>query len=291
MGRPIVRNYVNANCDYCGKPLHRIPTKGNHFYCNRSCYALWMKEIRSRSEIKRKYSDEQLINELNRIVTELGHVPTFNEFEQHSTIQDYVFRKWIGSWLTVKKLMRWKPDYSDFDTIDVTPEDGGWLAGIIDGEGCFRFQGPSPQNANRAYSPVFIMSLRDDDEPALRAFETIVGKKLKFSICTHKSTPNANPAYKIQIRDLPTFVYHFIPILEKYPLRSKKKYELQVFKYACNILMDKRLSERTDRHYTDMERSQLDGCFRALSEMKVYQSDKLEILVKYNLPTTLFDNI
>ena len=206
-----------------------------------------------------------------------------------------VMRKRLGPlWEDVKRHLGWKPKYELFNPASVTPEDGAWLAGLIDGEGCFRIQKPSPNGGDglsRSYSPTFCISFRTDDKPMLEQLCDIIKTDYHFHIDNHVSDNEkggkSNPAFKFYVRDITTLAYHLIPILERYPLRSKKKYELPYFKLAVNLLMTKRLDNRSYLGYTDEERQTLDNIFHLLQEFKKYNSNHEEIIARYNLPNLL----
>ena len=239
------------------------------------------------------YTKEELFTELQRITNLLGHAPSYEEVRNNSTIAPRTFQRRLGkTWEDVKRSVGWKSQFETFNPASVSNVEGSWLSGLIDGEGCFRIQKPSPKSGgglSKSYAPVFNISLRDDDEATLRELCRIIGIGCHFHIDnhtspSHKGMANPRPAYKIFIRDLPTLAYHLIPLLELYPLRSKKKRELPVFKLAVQALLKKRLSNRINQRYTDDERSLLDRVYHALHDLKQYRSDYEEIIKKYNLP-------
>lgn len=236
--------------------------------------------------MKIKYTETELLNNLIDVMNKVGHYPSYEDARKYGNISPKTIRSRLGpNWSDVKRKLGWIPT-NEMPHQEISDLDAGWLAGIIDGEGCFRMQTPSPSNVSsgcRAFAPVFCMSLRTDDKSALDELVRIIGDPyVAFHIDNRNESVNANPVYKIFIRDLPTLVYFLLPAMERCGLRTKKKYELVVFKFACQILLDKRLTRRVHA-YTDEERSLLWSCYYALSEMKVYNSDKQAILVKYNL--------
>ncbi len=241
----------------------------------------------------KEYTSEELLTELNRITDMLGHAPSYEEVRSNSNIAPRTFQRRLGkTWEDVKRCVGWKSQYELFNPVTVSAQEGSWLSGFIDGEGCFRMARPSPGSGgglSKSYTPIFCVSLRDDDGATLQEFCRILGIGCQFRIDkrispSHKDMKNAHPAYKIFIRDLPTLAYHLIPILNQYPLRSKKSRELPVFKLAVQTLLNKRTSNRINRKYTDEERSLLDRVYLALHDLKQYKSDYDEIVKKYNLP-------
>jgi hypothetical protein len=244
------------------------------------------------------YTNEQLLVELQKITDLIGRAPSYEEVRKNSNIAPRTFQRHLGkTWEDVKRCVGWKSQYELFNPQNISEKDGAWLSGIIDGEGCIRIQRPSPNSGNglsKSYAPVFSISLRYDDKPMMDEVCRIIGTKCHIhkseeSCPSHKNMRNASPSCAISVRDLPTIAYHLIPILEKYPLRSKKKFELPLFKKAANILLNKRTSNRMNRQYTDEERQLLDSLYHALSDFKKYNANREEILKKYNLPIILLD--
>jgi len=295
MARPIVRKYVNTICAYCKRQLNRAEGKSKshknkRHFCSQTCYWSWLKYERPASEIQHKYTDDDLLKEIQRVADLLGYVPTMAEMLEHSKIYPSIFQKRFRGWDKAISLINDPaPKFNKWNIDDVSPEDGAWLAGIIDGEGCFRIQSPSPKNIShlsRSYAPVFTMTLRDDDKRCLQEVQRIIGFTNSFHIDkrnTLSSHPNDRPAYKINLRDTPILAHRLIPILEKYPLRSKKVRDFVLFKMAVSIFYKKREEGGKNIKYTDFERQTLDKLYHALQDIKKYQSSLQDILLKYNL--------
>lgn len=293
MGRPRVRPILTVQCSYCQTSFERVQEKGRNktgrYFCDSTCFYSWVRENPENVDICNRYPQDDLIAELERVTKKLGHIPSSKEMREHSIIGPKPYARCFGTWENAKRLMGFKPDYATFEPQDTSPEDGAWLAGLIDGEGCFRLQRPSPNNPSRAYSPIFCMSLRSDDLPALNEMRRIIGSKSALHLDHRESEhkkgrENAQPSFKFYVRDLPTLAYHLIPILERYPLRSKKKFDLKIFKVAINVLLQRRTEGRLRTRYTDEERDLLDRLYLALREIKEYKSSYPDIIAKYNLP-------
>jgi hypothetical protein len=237
-------------------------------------------------------SEQQLLDDLKRVTNLIGHPPSYEDMRKHGIYGCRTYQRRLGpGWEDVKRHVGWKPPLEEFEEIPIDPVDGAWLSGITDGEGCLRIQKPSPNGGNglsKSYSPAYDITLRSDDEFMVLEIHRILGSKCHILLDnrkspSHKSMKNANPAYKIMIRDIATLAYRLIPILEKYPLRSKKRYELPVLKLAVNCLLQKRLKIRGNRRYTDDERDLLERCYLALHELKQFNNVPQDIYKKYNL--------
>jgi len=58
---------------------------------------------------KNLYTDEQLIDELQRVAREIGHTPTDTEFRKHGNCSTAVYWKQFGSWVRACELAGLKP--------------------------------------------------------------------------------------------------------------------------------------------------------------------------------------
>lgn len=245
-----------------------------------------------------KITEDELKNDLIRVKNLLGRTPSYEDMRQYGKYGNRTYQRRLGpTWDDVKRTIGWVPNHETFDIDDVSDTDGGWLSGLIDGEGCFTMQAPGMKSNNgksKSFAPVFTISIRKDDLPILNEFQRIVKNKNTVHIDNRlsehrKGRVNAKPAYKISIRDLPTLLFLLIPIIEKYPLRGKKQFELPLFKLALTILYNKRYSGALNLAYTDTERDALKRIYHALHEMKSYQADYNAIISKYNLSDLLID--
>jgi len=213
-----------------------------------------------------KINIDDILTDLQNMTNLLGHPPSYEEAKKYGKFGSATYQRRLGpTW------------------------DGSWLSGIIDGEGCFRIQKPSKTSGlglSKSFAPVFTLSIRLDDrniiDEIFRILET--SKSLHIDSRTGDSNgPNANPAYKINIRDLPCLAFRLIPILERYPLRSKKQNDFILFKQAVNIFLNKAQSGRKNMRYTEYERKTLEKLYHAMQDIKKYQSSLQDILLKYNL--------
>lgn len=229
-------------------------------------------------------TNDDLLLELKRIAYFLGHAPSYEEVRKHGKYGPATYQRRFGTWIQVKRLVGWQHPSEITPTFQISIADAAWASGLIDGEGCFRLQHPSPNSPSRSFSPIFCLSLRKDDKPCLDELSRIIGANLLYHIDNRIGQgPNAMPAYKIYIRDIPTLAYKLIPLLELAPLRSKKLREFKLFKRAVELLLAKSMSSRSNQKYTDAERETLTNISLALSELKKYESDEQAILEQFHL--------
>lgn len=236
-----------------------------------------------------------LIDDLKEIANKLERIPSYEDVRKHGRYGVATYQRKLGpTWEDVKRKIGWIPKYELIENFTVTPQDGSWLSGIIDGEGCFRIAKPSPKSGlglSKSYTPVFAISIRMDDRNIIDEFIRILDiqkQSIHIDYRTGKSnSPNSNPAYKINIRDHPTLAYKLIPILEKYPLRSKKRNDFELFRIAINIYGERLFNGRKNLAYSAFERDALDKLYHALQEIKKYNATLNSVIEKYDLQSII----
>ena len=109
-----------------------------------------------------------------------------------------------------------------------------WLAGFVDGEGCFSLS-IEPKKGSYQYRPKFSIAVRYDDIYILEQ----IRKLLKWSgnICrSDRDDCTSNPIAIYSVRDPDELSNIIIPFFEKYTLRAKKSKDFQIWKKAVDIL-------------------------------------------------------
>lgn len=107
---------------------------------------------------------------------------------------------------------------------------GNWLAGFIDGEGCFFFHSRRKQFS----PPQFQLKLRDDDRAIL---EECVSRTGLGRIITTDRRGRSNPQIKWLISRC-SDCRCLVEIIDRYPLRAKKKRDFEIWREAV-LLWDK----------------------------------------------------
>jgi hypothetical protein len=113
------------------------------------------------------------------------------------------------------------------DKID--PAFGHWLAGFIDGEGCFIL---SPTGHGYFYARFHIKVRDDDADIILQAYEAPGLGNVYYR--PHKNS-TSNPAIVWQIQKQ-SECRQFVKFLERFPLRAKKKRDFEIWKEALGEL-------------------------------------------------------
>lgn len=104
---------------------------------------------------------------------------------------------------------------------------GGYVSGLIDGEGWFMVAVKDRQN----YSPRFGINLRADDISILRWLRD-------YFDCGNvyiNGTPNVAPCAVFCVSDLYSIMRSVLPHFERYPLRAKKKRDFKTWQRMVNL--------------------------------------------------------
>ncbi len=115
------------------------------------------------------------------------------------------------------------------DAIGVDDAFGYHLAGLIDGEGCFRIHS---QKGGTYYAPSFSLKLRDDDGPILREIvdRTGIGRVAADRSRSGNSHPCA--VWRVQSR---AETEALAALLDRYPLRTRKARDYAVWRRAIDV--------------------------------------------------------
>lgn len=112
---------------------------------------------------------------------------------------------------------------------------GDYIAGFIDGEGCFSITIGKHRTTKNRLDPrlVFEIELRDDDKNIL----CDICETLKCGRIYHLSYKRYGwaPHVKLKVSSLKDIKERLIPFLYKYPLRAKKRRSFDLFCKAVEI--------------------------------------------------------
>lgn len=113
--------------------------------------------------------------------------------------------------------------------MDIDPGFGHWLAGFIDGEGCFAIA----TNSNRRYPSRCChlrIQLRDDDTAILEAIRDKTGCGAIY----HRTDGPYSPRSSWYCYSRPDAVA-MVEILDRYPLRAKKARDFAIWREAVHV--------------------------------------------------------
>ncbi len=112
---------------------------------------------------------------------------------------------------------------------------GDYIAGFVDGEGCFALKFVREVKYSRLGKPEyfywdieFVISLKQDDKNIL--------ERIRDSLeCGLVSGPNKNGAVRYAVNKIDDLRDKILPFFEKYPLQAKKRSEFELWREAVDI--------------------------------------------------------
>jgi len=123
---------------------------------------------------------------------------------------------------------------------------GNYLAGFIDGEGCFYIHFRKDIRHGRKNRPIyyywdigFAIVLREDDLNLLKMIKNTLG----FGYITVDKRGQA----RLQITKITELRNKLVPFLKKYPLYGKKKYDFLLWRKALEILYRQSIKKKSRR--------------------------------------------
>ena len=108
---------------------------------------------------------------------------------------------------------------------------GHWLAGFVDGEGCFY----AYTRKTKTYRTCMVgleIKLRADDLPLLIMIQETLGTG---NIVHRKYKPPDKPQVRLRVGKVMDLKKIIIPLFNKYPLLSKKKRDFSIWKRAVEL--------------------------------------------------------
>jgi hypothetical protein len=107
----------------------------------------------------------------------------------------------------------------------------GWVVGFVDGEGCFSvsFNKSEKLNIGIEVRPSFSISQNSRSKDCVEAF-------LKFFDCGAIRYSKNDGTWKYEIRSLSAIINNVIPFFIKYPLKTNKKKDFELFCEICLLM-------------------------------------------------------
>lgn len=116
--------------------------------------------------------------------------------------------------------------------MDITDDFGHWLAGFVDGEGCFHIDGPLKRSGKRKggqYSCAFQLNMREDDRPILEEIQKRTGLGKIYGRRAQNERHGGAAAWSVFTQ---AGCVALIALLDRYPLRSRKLVVYQLWRSA-----------------------------------------------------------
>jgi hypothetical protein len=136
---------------------------------------------------------------------------------------------------------------------NLKPEDGGWLAGLIAGEGCFQLIIHSDTPGRIRYiTPKLDIQLRADDRGALEEIKRLW--QIDKRIYRREASGKNQAISQLQIYRIAILRNRIIPTFRLYPLRAKKQRDFEIWAEAVEILYQKQITKVRSYKPWEMER-------------------------------------
>jgi len=153
---------------------------------------------------------------------------------------------------------------------------GEYIAGFVDGEGCFALKFRRDVRHDRKNKPVyfywsieFAIALRGDDVAILEGIRETIG-------CGNISINKKDEA-RYQVSSMDDLSNKVVPFFEKYPLQAKKKFDFDLWKEALGIInRNRQTREGGKRGFSKIEWSQEDlkRLVEIQEDMRTYKSNR-----------------
>lgn len=112
---------------------------------------------------------------------------------------------------------------------------GDYIAGFVDGEGCFALKFRRDIRHERKNKPVyfywdieFVIALREDDREILQKIKSTLG-------CGKINISRKGQEVRYAVNNINDLAEKIVPLFNKYQLRAKKKHDFSLWKEAVEI--------------------------------------------------------
>ena len=141
--------------------------------------------------------------------------------------------------------------------------DGGYVSGLIDGEGWFMVSIKRRENGVCNYNPKFGINLRHDDSPILDWLKSYFDCGIVRHAVYRGTT--SKPAVVYSINDLFSIMRCVLPHFDCYPLRAKKKIDYATWKDMVVLQ-----SKNYRKYWSDAVRSEMERLYEKLRTDRRY---------------------
>ena len=219
----------------------------------------------------RRASNSELLADLQRLESLLYRIPTQADVKLYGKYSISTYYTHFDNWRSALKAANLStcPNWS-ISTLQ--PEDGGWLAGFIAGEGCFQIR-----KTRRSISSALTIRLRRDDECALQEIKTLWSLENRFY-----ETSNSR-CLDLTIADIETCFHKVVPTFDLYTLRGKKGQDFQIWRAGVILLHEFSITHPHHSQMPDFLRNDLTQLRSALQEIKLFQANFSQILDKHQV--------
>ena len=155
---------------------------------------------------------------------------------------------------------------------------GDYIAGFVDGEGCFALKFIREIKYARKNKPEyfywdieFVIVLRADDKDILLNIKDALD-------CGKLGEPDKRGTVRYAVNDIHDLLYKIVPFFKKHQLRAKKKFDFELWKEALEILI--RYQQKNIKREKNMkgfpkiewDKNDIKRLGQIVNEMKQYKS-------------------
>lgn len=192
------------------------------------------------------FTDSDVRTELSRLTELLGHAPSWSEIKLHSSVSPDTFGRRLGKTnFTDPRNPPLNPDWS-LDKID--PEIGGWVSGLVTGEGSF-----SLHKGNTSFHVV----LRADDREILDFIRQTLDLPSEIGIYSNVKRRRLGQQVGDEARLFSSNRWvaklRLLPFFEHFQLRGRKAMDFRIFAEAIRLLCKRDDEGRYRTHFTSAE--------------------------------------
>ena len=152
----------------------------------------------------------------------------------------------------------------------MTDEFGNWLAGFVDGEGCFKVERALHHRKHYyTYRPGFAIALRSDDRPLLERIHSELGVGYLYTYNRETTTTNRYSFFTVQGAAQCQVI---VDVFTRYPLRSKKASDFHIFARAVEVAHGyRRGGGKNVWAHNAILREQMEKLYQELTENRRYK--------------------
>ena len=225
-----------------------------------------------------RYDLQILLDDISRVGEIVGHAPLMREYKEHGRFHYWTICKQTRGWQLALHLAGFTPVQDDWNIDMLTPEQGGWLAGISSGEASFFMTSQIGKSRRISFKCSYAVRLRADDIGVLERIKYLWKIHHKISLSTLNRLAHqgyiSNPSAMLDISDVLSLSKRVVPTFERYPLYSKKQDDFELFREAVTILENKHLDFRAAFRFSDDECKRLEEIRLKLSAVKKYTTKR-----------------
>lgn len=267
--------------------LDRVPTledlKEHGKYCEdpfRSTFGTWNHALISvglvPSKIGTKIPKEEALRDLKRVADIVGKQPTCDDYKKYGKYTVSRFSYHFGGFVYALQELGYPPFIKpDWDVNSINEADGHWLAGLVDGEGCFVVSRYNRERGSHSFACSFTIGFREDDWKTLIEIKRILDLDEKLNFREQRYVKNGKPFCNLHVDDTVSLYYKIVPTFDKFKLRSKKAKDFELWKEAVKIKFDKLASGRVQKRYIPREEERLNTIYKKCREVKQYKKPSI----------------